>query len=191
MLIIYFHSVWLGFELFQSLKLRCIVIRCSFTLVRKEYDNHHCHNKLPDRKWDWSVNDDMPGRDGPENLRILKKRRLRLDRWGIEFCLLLLRHLVKFCRSLPIEILTTTRYTVRWGGVSIIRIVSLSSCRHRPKPEIYEPFVPETTDSACFRICIIITDITKLYNNSALTSSTTPVQSGLGGNGNEVVLHIP
>ena len=30
------------------------------------------HNKLPDRKWGWSVDGVMAGRDGPENLRILK-----------------------------------------------------------------------------------------------------------------------
>ena len=27
---------------------------------------------------DWSVDDVMPGRDGPENLRILKKSKLRV-----------------------------------------------------------------------------------------------------------------
>ena len=27
----------------------------------------------------WSVDDVMPGRDGPENLRILKKTQLRVD----------------------------------------------------------------------------------------------------------------
>ena len=42
-------------------------------LARKGYDNHHCHNKPPDRKWGLSMDDVMPGRDGPENLRILKK----------------------------------------------------------------------------------------------------------------------
>ena len=38
-----------------------------------------CHNKPSDRKWDWSVNDVMPGRDGPENLRLLKKSQLELE----------------------------------------------------------------------------------------------------------------
>ena len=32
-----------------------------------------CHNKPPDKKWGWSVDDVMPGRDDPENLRILKR----------------------------------------------------------------------------------------------------------------------
>ena len=43
-----------------------------FTLAHKGYDNHHCHNKSPERKWVWSVDDVMPRRDGPENLRIWK-----------------------------------------------------------------------------------------------------------------------
>ena len=44
-----------------------------------------------------------------------------------------------------IEILNITRFTARWGGVSIVwlarllRIVSLFSCRHGPKPEINKP----------------------------------------------------
>ncbi len=48
-----------------------------------------CHNKPPDRKWGWNV-DVVPGRDGPENLRILKKSQLRLDHGGreVEFQLL-------------------------------------------------------------------------------------------------------
>ena len=50
-----------------------------FTLVRKGYDNHHCYNKPPDRKRGWSVDDVMPARDGPENLRILKKSQLGVE----------------------------------------------------------------------------------------------------------------
>ena len=53
-----------------------------------------CHNKPPDRKWGWSVDDDMPRRDGPENLGILKRRQLSF---------LPLRHAVKFFRSRPAE----------------------------------------------------------------------------------------
>ena len=48
-------------------------------LALKGYDNHHCHNKPPNRKWGWSVDDVMPGRDGLENLRILKKSQLKVD----------------------------------------------------------------------------------------------------------------
>ena len=43
-LIIFYHSVWLGFELFSSW-FRCTDIGYSFTLTRKGYDNHNCHNK--------------------------------------------------------------------------------------------------------------------------------------------------
>ena len=38
-----------------------------------------CHNKPPDRKLGWSVDDIMPRRDGPENLRILKRRQLGIQ----------------------------------------------------------------------------------------------------------------
>ena len=43
-----------------------------------------CHNKPPDRKLGWSVDDVMPRRDGPENLRILKKSHLDFDHWKSE-----------------------------------------------------------------------------------------------------------
>ena len=41
-----------------------------------------CYNKPSDRKWGWSVDHIVPGRDGPENLRILKKNQLWLDHGG-------------------------------------------------------------------------------------------------------------
>ena len=47
--------------------------------MRKGYDNHHCHNKPQERKWGWSVDDVIPGRDSPENLRILKKSQLEVE----------------------------------------------------------------------------------------------------------------
>ena len=74
-LIIFYHSVWLGFELFR-LKGQVHRQLMQFTDAREGYDNHHCHNKPPDRKWVCSVDGVMPGRDGPENLRILKKSQL-------------------------------------------------------------------------------------------------------------------
>ena len=43
-LIIFYHSVWLGFELF-GLRVQACSQLVQFTLVRKGYDNHHCHNK--------------------------------------------------------------------------------------------------------------------------------------------------
>ena len=43
-LIISYHSLWLGFELF-GLRVQAYSQLVQFTLVRKEYDNHHCDNK--------------------------------------------------------------------------------------------------------------------------------------------------
>ena len=43
-LIIFYHSVWLGFEIF-GLRVQVCCQLVQFTLVRKGYDNHHCHNK--------------------------------------------------------------------------------------------------------------------------------------------------
>ena len=57
-LIIFYHSVWLGFELF-GLRVQVYSQLVQFTLASKGYDNHHCHNKPPDRKWSWSVEDVM------------------------------------------------------------------------------------------------------------------------------------
>ena len=71
-LIIFYHSVWLGFELF-GLRVQVFTQLVQLMLASKGYDNHHCHNKPPDRKWGWSVDDVMPRIDGPENLRILKR----------------------------------------------------------------------------------------------------------------------
>ena len=78
----------------------------------------------------WSVDDVMPGRDGPENLRILKKSQLKVVDIGpwrqrIEFLplrhrveFLQLKDVVEFSRSLPTEILRMTRCTARmWGQI--------------------------------------------------------------------------
>ena len=43
-LIIFYHSVWLGFELF-GLRVQVCSQLVQFTLACKGYDNHHCHNK--------------------------------------------------------------------------------------------------------------------------------------------------
>ena len=75
-LIIFYHSVWLGFELF-GLRVQLCSQLVQFTLTRKWYDNHHCHNKPSDRKWGWSVDDVMPRRDGLRIWTILKKIQLR------------------------------------------------------------------------------------------------------------------
>ena len=49
-----------------------------FTIVRKGYDNHHCHNK-PDRKWGWSVDDVILRKDRLRIWKILKKIQLSSD----------------------------------------------------------------------------------------------------------------
>ena len=101
-----------------------------------------CHNKPPDRKWGLSEDDVMPGRDGPENLRILKRCQL------------------------------IARYAAYWVGVSI-GFEELCLSPHvtmERSQKLINPFVSETTKSACIcvSICIciyiIITDITKLCN---------------------------
>ena len=125
-------------------KFRCIVIGYSFTLACKGYDNHHCHNKPPDRKWGWSVDDIMPRRDGPENLRILRKRQLRveflplrqrfefstIDRFSWVFWISIDRDLKhhKMC------------HTLKWGSDSMVSIdfseLCLSPRVEKPKSEL-------------------------------------------------------
>ena len=77
-LIIFYHSVWLGFKLF-GLRVQMYSQLVQFTLARQGYDNHNCHNKPPDRKWGWRVDDVMLGRDGPENLMILENCQLGVE----------------------------------------------------------------------------------------------------------------
>ena len=50
-----------------------------FTLARGGCNNHRCHNKTPDGKWDWGVNNVMPGSDGLGFLVILKKKAVSWD----------------------------------------------------------------------------------------------------------------
>ena len=138
-------------------------------LVRNGYDNHHCHNKPPDRKWGWSVNDVMPRRDGPENLRILK--RVSWD-WTIEaeLGLLTLRRVVKICRSLTTEILNTTSYVARWGwGQHSKNCVSLLVTPMDRRKKIIDPFVSGITVSAgvlylCMYCITVVIDLITVYN---------------------------
>ena len=58
-LIIFYHSVWLGFELF-GLRVQVCSQLVQFTLARKLSDYHHCHNKPQTENGD----DVMPRRDG-------------------------------------------------------------------------------------------------------------------------------
>ena len=137
-------------------------------LTRKGYDNHHCHNKPPDRKWDWNADDVMPRRDGPENLRIVKKSQLKVDngpcRQIIEFLPLghrvqfsIVAAAVKIFGSLPTEILNTTRCAMRWDGVSIVSLLVLKNRNQK----LINAFIPEQQSPpvfACFHLhlCICI-----------------------------------
>ena len=98
-----------------------------------------CHDKPPDRKWDWSMDDVMPRRDGPDKFEDFEKESVEIGplKRELDFDL---KDVVGFFGSLPIEVLNITRCTARWSwGVIIVRIVSLSSCHHGPKPGIDKP----------------------------------------------------
>ena len=88
-----------------------------FTLVRKGYNNCHCHNKPLDGKSEWSVDDVMPGGDDPENLRILKKSLLKVEvglwRQTVEF--LPLRPRVELR---PLKEVDITRCAAGWGWLA-------------------------------------------------------------------------
>ena len=75
-LIIFYRSVWLGFELFGLwVQVCCQLVQ--FTLASKGYDNHHCHNKA--QTGNRSVDDVMPRGDGLKIWKILKKIHLSSD----------------------------------------------------------------------------------------------------------------
>ena len=72
------------------------------------------------------MDDVMPGRDGPENLRILKKSQLRRQRVGssaIEAC----GQVLQIYTDRDLKHPKMRRVL---GGVCIVRIMSLSSCHH-------------------------------------------------------------
>ena len=60
-----------------------------FTFVRRGYDNHTCHNKSQIEKWDWNVNDVMPGSDGLRIWGFWKRRQFGVDcgpvQLGVDF----------------------------------------------------------------------------------------------------------
>ena len=106
----------------------------------------------------------MSGRDGLLEFEDFKKRvswRLTLDHVGRRLSSLPLGQRVEFStvaaavkifRSLQRKILNTTRCAVRWDGVSILRIVSLSSCRRTEVRTV----CTWTTESACFRLHLFL-----------------------------------
>ena len=70
-----------------------------------------CHNKPPDRKWVWSVDDVMPRRNAPENSKILKRCQLTFDLWGIGGVFGLLRVAVEFSTvEVEVEFSTVKAY---------------------------------------------------------------------------------
>ena len=87
-----------------------------------------CHNKPPDRKWGWSVDGVLPRRDGLENLRILK--RVSWD-WTIEASswIWAVEDVVGFFFRISTDRdLKPHKMRRTLGIVSIVKIVSLSSC---------------------------------------------------------------
>ena len=114
-----------------------------------------CHNKPPDRKWGWCVDDTMLGRDGPENLRILKKSQLRVEigPWRRELGIRPLSRRVEFLGSLPAEMNWDLKHH-KMGrtlgvGVSIVWLrktfkncVSLLVSKNRSQ-KLINAFVPE------------------------------------------------
>ena len=128
-LIIFYHSVWLGLELFT---LRVQV---------------HCHwvqfYARPQGMWQSPfaiINpqtgmDIMPGRDGPENLRILKKSQLRWDHGGRALSFLPLWRQSSFFGSWPAEMNWDLRHhKMRWAlgwGQNSKNCVSLFVSKNR------------------------------------------------------------
>ena len=156
-LIIFYHSICLGFKLF-GLRVQVYSQLVQFTFVCKGYDNHHCHNNPPDRKWGCSGDDVMPGRDCPANLRILKKSQLRVEWFGHWVEELSFSNLYRQRWS---AILNITRCAERWDGVSVIWLrktfkngVSLLVSMNWSQ-EINKPSAPEQQSPTLCCICVL------------------------------------
>ena len=110
--------------------------------MRLERRWHHAR-----KRWSWEFEDfeKMRVEIGPLR-RELGIRPLRVEFWP-------LKGVVGIFGSLPTENLNTTRCAARWDGISAVRILSLSSRRHGPKPEVNKPIVFETTESA-YVLCL-------------------------------------
>ena len=96
-------------------------------LCRKDIIITICHNKPPDRKWGWSVDDVMPRCDGPENFRILKREELGIRPLKVQLGFLLLRHAVEFFGPWPAEMNWDLkhymmRHALGWGQHSMVSI---------------------------------------------------------------------
>ena len=174
-LFIFYHSVLQGFELF-GLRVQVHSLWVQFTLARKVYDNHHCYYKLQTgneaRVWMASCLDEMV-------LRIwgFWKRfswELDLGHWRGSWVF----------RISTDRDLKHHKMRCALGMVSIVRIVSLSSCR-RSEDKLINAFAPELQSqpvliSACVFVfgckCVCVTiviDMVIVYNicNCRLASS--------------------
>ena len=102
----------------------------TFVIINTQSGNGlECGWRHPRKKWSWEFEDfeKESVATGPfSESWVFRRRKLDFDHWKC----------VGFFGSLPTEILDITRCTARWDAVSIIRIVSLSSCRHEPKSGI-------------------------------------------------------
>ena len=149
-------------------------------LLKREPSGHprlmssnYCHNKTPDRKWGWSVDDVMPGWDGPENMRILKRVEIGLWRQRVEFPPLrdgvefsTVAAAVRFFESRPVERnwdLKPHKIRRALAGVSIVRTVSLSSCHHGPKQRLIKSLV-SWNNRACLCIEFVYVKYTTLFD---------------------------
>ena len=92
-----------------------------------------CRWNHAQKRWSWEFEDfeKTSVKIGPLR-RELRIRPRRVGFWPLKV-------VVGFFGSLPTEILNITRCAARWGGVSIVRIVFLSSCHRRPNSEINKP----------------------------------------------------
>ena len=140
-LIIFCRSVWLGFELF-TLRIQVYSQLMQFTLVRKGYDSHRCHNKPQTGKRGWSVDDVKE--EMVLRIWVFWKRELRVRTWDwtMESSSWGFSHWVRgveFFGSLPAEKNWDLKHheMCRTLGVGLalydyerlLRIVSLFSCR--------------------------------------------------------------
>ena len=134
-LIIFYHSVWLGFELFVSW-CTCTHIEYSSLSCAEDMTITNVIIKTPDRQWDWGVNDVMPGSDRLRFLMILKKTLVEIWLWAG-----------------PVQLgggLTVGDV----GTVSIVKIVclSLSSCRKTKVKKVINVSYLNNGESSVFRI---------------------------------------
>ena len=78
-LIIFYHSLWFGFELF-GLRVQVCCQLVQFTLARKGYDNHHCHNK-PQRGNDLECGWRRAQKKWAKNLEDFEKDSVEVRTW--------------------------------------------------------------------------------------------------------------